>query len=185
LARAKVGAGARRPQAASAREIFLLNLLPISGVLLCDRNQTKPIQLIKTTMNPTKLTLATLAAAFSFAVAARADDATLPPASSKTGVTYATDIKPIFDANCVKCHSGDKPKAHLHLDTLDGILKGNKWGPVLKAGDGANSLLVKAVAHQLKDPDGWMPPMPNKAGAKTLTPEQIGLVIAWINQGAK
>ena len=48
----------------------------------------------------------------------------------------------------------------------------------MKAGDGANSFVVKAVAHQTKDQDGWMPPMPNKAGAKTLTPEQIGLVIA-------
>lgn len=144
-------------------------------------------------MNPTKITLAALAAAFSFSVSADAQDATppappaapLPPASTKTGVTYATDIKPIFDANCVKCHSGDKPKAHLSLDTLDGILKGNKWGPVLKTGDGKDSLIVKAVGHQTKDPKGWMPPMPNHAGAKTLTPEQIGLVIAWINQGAK
>jgi mono/diheme cytochrome c family protein len=167
-----------------------LKPLPVSGVICCERKQTKHIKTIKMTMNPTRLTFAAIAAAFSFAVAASAQDAApatapLPPASTKPGLTYATDLKPIFDANCVKCHSGDKPKAHLHLDTLDGILKGNKWGPVLKAGDGANSLVVKAVAHQLKDKDGWMPPMPNKAGAKTLTPEQIGLVLAWINQGAK
>lgn len=146
--------------------------------------------MIKMTMNPNKMTLAALAMAMSFAMTAPAQDANpsappLPPASTKTGLTYATDLKPIFDANCVKCHSGDRPKAHLNLDTLDGILKGNKWGPVVKAGDGANSMMVKAVAHQLKDTDGWMPPMPNKAGAKTLTPEQIGLLIAWINQGAK
>ncbi len=141
-------------------------------------------------MNLNKITLFVLAAGISFATTASAQDASpsappLPPASTKTGLTYATDIKPIFDANCVKCHSGDRPKAHLSLDTLDGILKGNKWGPILKAGDGTNSVVVKAVAHQLKDTDGWMPPMPNKAGANTLTPEQIGLVIAWINQGAK
>jgi len=136
-------------------------------------------------MNPTKLLFVTLAAAGSFALAASADTATLPPASDKTGLTYATDIKPIFDANCVKCHSGEKPKAHLHMDTLDGILKGNKHGPVVTPGDGANSILVKAVAHLLPDKDGWMPPIPNKAGAKTLTPDEIGLVIAWINQGAK
>ena len=137
------------------------------------------------TMKPVILTPAALAAVFCLAVAASAEDVKLPPASTKTGLTYTTDIKPIFDANCVKCHSGDRPKAHLNLDTLDGILKGNKWGPILKAGDGTNSVVVKAVAHQLKDTDGWMPPMPNKAGANTLTPEQIGLLIAWINQGAK
>ena len=137
------------------------------------------------TMNPTKITLATLAAAFSFAVAASAEDAKLPSASDKKDVTYATDIKPIFDTSCVKCHSGDKPKARLKMDTLEGALKGSKAGKILTPGDGANSLLVKAVTHQLKDSDGWMPPLNNKAGIKPLTPEQIGLLLAWIDQGAK
>ncbi len=136
-------------------------------------------------MKPTKFLLAAMAATFTFAMVAAADDTALPPASTKTGLTYATDLKPIFDANCVKCHSGDRPKARLHMDTLEGILKGTKQGKIVTPGDGANSIIVKAVAHQLEDHDGWMPPMPNKAGAKTLTPEEIGLVIAWINQGAK
>ena len=135
-------------------------------------------------MKITKAILTILAASVVAGVA-HAQDAKLPPASTKENVTYATDIKPLFDANCVKCHSGDRPKAHLKLDTLAGILKGNKWGPAVKAGDAAHSIIVKAIAHQTKDSDGWMPPMPNKAGAKTLTPEQIGLVEAWINQGAK
>lgn len=136
-------------------------------------------------MKQTKFILAGLAAAFAFTMVATADDAALPPASTKTGLTYATDIKPIIDANCVKCHSGDRPKARLKLDTLENILAGNKKGKIVTAGDAANSVAVKAVAHLLADHDGWMPPMPNKAGAKTLTPEEIGLVEAWINQGAK
>jgi hypothetical protein len=164
-----------------------LNLFPVSGVLFASEpNQTNKI--IHMTTNLTRYTLATLAAALSISAAVAAEDAPsapLPPASTKAGLNYATDIKPILDANCVKCHSGKKPKAHLHLDSLAGILKGTKHGPVLKPGEGANSLIVKAVAHQLKDHDGWMPPMPNKAGAKTLTPEQIGVLIGWINQGAK
>ena len=134
------------------------------------------------TMNPTKLTLAALAATFTFALAASDE---LPPAATKTGVTYATDIKAIFDTSCVKCHSGDKPKARLKLDSLAGALKGTKDGKIIKAGDSANSLIIKAVAHTAKDKDSWMPPMPNKAGIKTLTPEQIGLLRAWIDQGAK
>lgn len=134
-------------------------------------------------MKPTQFIVAAMAAAFTFA--ASAEDAKLPPASDKTGVTYATDIKPLLDANCVKCHSGDKPKARIKLDTLDGIIAGNKRGKIVTPGDAANSVVVKAVAHLMADHDGWMPPMPNKAGAKTLTPEEIGLVEAWINQGAK
>ena len=133
-------------------------------------------------MNPIKLTLATLAAAFSFALAASAD---LPPASTKTGLTYTTDIKPIFDTSCVKCHSGDRAKARLHMDSLAGVLKGTKEGKIVTTSDGAGSLIVKAVAHATKDKDSWMPPIPNKAVIKPLTPEQIGLIRAWIDQGAK
>ena len=136
-------------------------------------------------MKTTSLIIVTLVASFVAVTGALAQTATLPPASTQTGVTYATDIKPIFDASCVKCHTGDKPKAHLHMDTLAGVLKGTKMGAVVKPGDSANSFLIKAVAHLTKDPDGWMPPLKNKAGIKTLTPEQIGLIRAWNDQGAK
>ena len=122
--------------------------------------------------------------AVSFATAIRAEDK-LPPAADKTGVTYATDIKPIFETSCVKCHSGDKAKARLHMDTLAGVLKGTKEGKIVTAGNSANSFIIKSVAHLTKDHDSWMPPLQNKAGIKPLTPEQIGLIRAWIDQGAK
>jgi len=130
---------------------------------------------------------ATLAvtAAMGFALTSLADTPTLPPPSDKAGVTYATDMKPIFDASCVKCHSGDKPKAKLHMDTLEGVLKGTKEGKIVTPGDSANSFIVKAIAHTTTDQDSWMPPLKNKAGIKPLTPEQIGLIRAWIDQGAK
>ena len=135
----------------------------------------------------TKFAPITLAAVFGMALTAAAADApaTLPPASTKTGVTYATDIKAIFDASCVKCHSGDKAKAHLNLDSLAGALKGTKEGPVIKAGDSAGSVIIQSVAHTAKDQDDWMPPVDNKAGIKPLTADQVGLIRAWIDQGAK
>jgi hypothetical protein len=133
----------------------------------------------------TQFSLAALTAAFGFAITAAAEDAPLPPPSTKAGVTYAADIKPIFDGSCVKCHSGDKPKARLHMDTLDGVLKGSKEGKILNPGDSAGSFIVKAVAHAVPDQDSWMPPLKNKAGIKPLTPDEIGLIRAWIDQGAK
>ncbi len=133
----------------------------------------------------TKFPLAVLAAAMTFTLAASADDAKLPPASTKTGVTYDTDMKPIFDVSCVKCHSGDKPKARLHMDTLDGVLKGTKEGKIVIPGDSANSLIIKAVAHLTEEEDDYMPPLKNKAGIAPLTADQIGLIRAWIDQGAK
>ena len=138
-------------------------------------------------MNTKKLTAIAMTVAFGLAVAANAADApnTLPPASTKQGVTYATDIKAILDASCVKCHSGNQPKGRLKLDTLADTLKGGKDGSILMAGDSANSYVVKAVAHLTSDHDAWMPPLNNKPGIKPLTPEQIGLIRAWIDQGAK
>ena len=129
-----------------------------------------------------------LAVPLGLALTVSADDAapgSLPPAATKQGVTYASDIKPIFDNSCIKCHSGDKPKGHLKLDSLAGALKGGKDGKVILAGNSAKSPLILNVAHATKDDDDWMPPLHNRAGIRPLTPEQIGLIRAWIDQGAK
>jgi hypothetical protein len=125
-----------------------------------------------------------LAAAYADDTAGSSSTPTLPPASTKTGVTFDTDIKPIFMATCMPCHSSTgpkKPKAGLGLDTLAGVLKGSHDGPVLKTGDSAHSDLVLSVAH-IGDPDSFMPKGRNP---KPLTPDQIGLIRAWIDQGAK
>jgi hypothetical protein len=112
------------------------------------------------------------------------DVSKLPPASDKTGVTYATDIKPILDKSCIKCHGAERPKARLRLDSLEGALKGGEDGKVVLPGNSAGSMLVHCVAHA-SNPDIYMPPPRNKANIAPLTKEQIGLVRAWIDQGAK
>jgi len=112
------------------------------------------------------------------------DVSKLPPASSQKDVTYEKDIKPLLEQSCVKCHGPEKPKAKLRLDSLAGALKGGQDGKVIVPGDSAKSMLIHNVAH-LGDEDEWMPPPNNKLKIKTLTPEQIGLIRAWIDQGAK
>ena len=107
--------------------------------------------------------------------------ATLPPASTKTGVTFATDIKPIFDAACVKCHGDTKPRGGINLTTLAGVTKGGKDGPIFTAGDSTKGDLIASVAHT-GDPSNFMP---KGKAAKKLTDDQIGLIRAWIDQGAK
>jgi mono/diheme cytochrome c family protein len=108
----------------------------------------------------------------------------IPAASSKAGVTYATDIKPIFDKSCIRCHGAEKPKARLRLDGLEAVLKGGEDGKVILSGNSADSVLVHCVAHAGK-PDTFMPPPKNKANLPPLTSDQIGLIRAWIDQGAK
>ena len=137
--------------------------------------------------NTIKWIAAALTATFGLVAAAAAQNATatLPPASTKQGVTYTNDIKAILDVSCVKCHSGPQPKARLKLATLAAALTPIRGGSIVKVGDSTNSMIVKITAHLTPDRQSWMPPLNNRNGIKPLTPEEIGLIRAWIDQGAK
>lgn len=118
------------------------------------------------------------------AFAAEVDVSKIPPASDRKDVTYEKDIKPIFEKSCVKCHGAEKPKGKLRLDSLAGALKGGIDGKVIEPGNSAKSMLVHNVAR-VGHEDEWMPPPDNKHDIKPLTNEEIGLIRAWIDQGAK
>jgi hypothetical protein len=126
----------------------------------------------------------------------------LPPASTQVGLTFDKDVHPIFADACVRCHGEQRPKAALRLDTLDGVLKGSKDHKEVVPGQSDKSRLVFAVATV--DGKVFMPPKPRQRpnpppGAtnappappanahpwKPLTTEQVGLIRAWIDQGAK
>ena len=116
--------------------------------------------------------------------AIKIDPSKLPPSAGKADVTYSADIRPIFEKSCVKCHGAEKPKGKLRLDSLEGVLKGGEDGKVVAPGKSTESMLILNIAH-LGDPDDYMPPPKNKAGIAQLTKEEIGLIRAWIDQGAK
>jgi len=115
------------------------------------------------------------------ALVVQADTSKLPPASQRKHVTYAKDIKPIFDRHCVRCHGTDKQKGRFRLDSLESALKGGEDGVAIQPSDSARSMLVLNVAY-LGDREMRMPP--SDKGSQ-LTVEQIGLIRAWIDQGAK
>lgn len=129
---------------------------------------------------------AVLAVCTATAFAAEIDASKLPPASDKKDVTYEKDIKPIFDKSCFNCHSAraQKLKGKLKLDSLATALKGGENGKDIIPGDSAKSPLVAAVSH-VGDPDEFMPPKKAEERNPRLTPAQIGLIRAWIDQGAK
>lgn len=108
----------------------------------------------------------------------------LPPAADKKNVTFAADIKPLFDKACVSCHGPEKAKAKLRLDSLEATLKGGEEGKVVEVGSSAKSSLILSVAH-VGDPDMFMPKAPKGKKAEPLTAAQVGLIRAWIDQGAK
>jgi hypothetical protein len=162
----------------------------------------------------------------------------LPPPADQKGVTYAKDIRAIFEASCFRCHGEEKQKGDLRLDSLEAVLKGGEDGKVVVPGKSKMSVLVAAVARLGDEiampptrkpggpggpggqggpgnrppggPGGGNPPGGGPGGpgggggpggpgapggrggpggfgppAKPLTADQVGLVRAWIDQGAK
>jgi mono/diheme cytochrome c family protein len=110
--------------------------------------------------------------------AAEAEPGKLPPATTRL-VDFAKDIQPIFANNCYSCHGPKRQESALRLDQKAGAFKGgDEFGAkAIVAGQSAGSLLIQAVAHT--HPDLKMP----KKGER-LTAEQVGLLRAWIDQGA-
>src|SRR6267154_2550500 len=86
----------------------------------------------------------------------------LPPAAEKKDLTYASDIKPILQASCLRCHGQQRPKGDLRLDNLEGVLQGGKDGKVVVAGDSKHSILIIAAA-QIDDKTA-MPPKRGPGG---------------------
>ena len=101
--------------------------------------------------------------------------AQLPPPAGHS-IDFSKEIKPILQAGCIQCHGRGKEKAGFRIDSRETLLKGGDSGPAVVVGKSADSLLIALV--QGVDPDEVMP----KKGSR-LTPEQIGLLRAWIDQG--
>jgi hypothetical protein len=104
---------------------------------------------------------------------------TMPPAVTRD-VDFVKEVVPLFQASCINCHSSGKTEADLSVETKARLLEGGATSPAIVPGDSANSLLVQLVSGLDPEPDRFMP----KKGTK-LTPEQIGILRAWIDQGAK
>ncbi len=93
---------------------------------------------------------------------------------------YTTKVKPIFEANCVRCHGGLNHRGGLNMDTRESMLKGGHDGAVLVPGDPAKSLLVRLIRHEGPADDPMsMPPKKPK-----LSDEDIAVVERWVKAGA-
>lgn len=103
----------------------------------------------------------------------------LPPPASRE-VSFTADIQPIFEASCLRCHGPERPKSGFRLDNPDSALKGGNLGVDIIPGDSGKSPLIHYVAGLVEDME-----MPPARQGKPLSAEQIGLLRAWIDQGAK
>src|SRR5579859_2293739 len=97
-------------------------------------------------------------------------------------VDFRADLLPFLKTNCIACHHSKDPEGQLVLESPKTILKGGDSGPVAVPGKPAESLLLLSASHQKKP---HMPPQKNKVGAGPLTPQQLGLLKLWIDEGCK
>jgi len=110
--------------------------------------------------------------------AEKLDLSKLPPAATRA-VNFVQDIQPILETQCVKCHGPEKQKGGWRADVKDVALTGgDDHAPNILPGKSADSPLIHFVAGL--DPDMKMP-----AKGDPLSVEQVGLLRAWIDQGAK
>jgi nitrate/TMAO reductase-like tetraheme cytochrome c subunit/mono/diheme cytochrome c family protein len=92
------------------------------------------------------------------------------PIPTGGALTYDDTIGPLLQARCGSCH-GQNGLQGLNLTNYDDALRGGINGPVIIPGDSENSLLVQKQSGDLPH-------------FGQLTPEELDLVIQWIQAGA-
>ena len=100
----------------------------------------------------------------------------LPPPANVT-VDFERHVAPIFSEKCEACHGSNQQMSGLRLDSRDAVLKGGYSGSAIEPGKSNQSRLILMVAGV---PGRPVMPM----GGDKLSAEQIGLLRAWIDQGA-
>src|SRR5437868_3896872 len=89
----------------------------------------------------------------------------LPPAATHQ-VSFATEVQPILESSCIKCHGHGRAKGGFQIDSRETLLKGGDSGAALVLGNSLESYLIELVSGL--DPDNVMP----QKGTK-LTRDQV------------
>ena len=105
-----------------------------------------------------------------------------PPQAVIKPVNFNRDIRPILSDTCFKCHGPDEKQrmANLRLDDTEGLFTDRGGYRIIVPGHAEQSKLYQKISS--KDESMLMPP---SYSGRSLTPKQIELFKAWIDQGAK
>jgi hypothetical protein len=97
-------------------------------------------------------------------------------------ISYQADVQPILKQYCLECHAdgGDGyAKSGLLLSSHESLMKGTKFGAIVKPGDGLGSVLIQLVEGRA-DPSIKMP-----HGKAELPKDKVEVLKQWVVQGAK
>ncbi|MCP5142133.1 MAG: hypothetical protein H6980_07265 [Gammaproteobacteria bacterium] len=98
-------------------------------------------------------------------------------------MSFKADVQPILENHCYKCHTNDGPGqkiSGLNMGSYESLMKGTKYGSVIKEGDSFTSAMVMLLEGRA-DPRLKMP----HGNEEPLSQAQIDTIKAWIDQGAK
>lgn len=104
-------------------------------------------------------------------------------AFSAGGMSYKKDVSPILHDYCLNCHEpGGKgyEKSGLDMRTYQSLMKGTKFGTVIKPGDSFTSIFIQVIEGRvhasIKMPYGMN---------GNLSKQNISVLKQWVEQGAK
>ncbi len=105
------------------------------------------------------------------------------PSFAGKEISYKNDVYPIFQDYCLSCHvPGGKgyDKSGFDLRTYQSLMKGTKFGPVVKPGSSLTSTLNVLVGGHAN------PAISMPYGIKGGLPkDKTNLLNKWVDQGAK
>ncbi len=108
-----------------------------------------------------------------------AEGVKLPPAKAPAGgktsakVSFTRQVAPLLVAKCAACHI-QRSRGGFSMGSYVALAKGSQNGTVIMTGDAQGSRIIELLEN------GDMP----RGGGK-FAPEELMLVTAWINEGAK
>lgn len=103
----------------------------------------------------------------------------LPPAPERS-IDYVKDVRPILQASCVSCHGAEMQEGGLRLDVGERALEGGDSGRAITPKKLSASPLLARVLGDVDDYEQ----MPPDGEGRPLNSKEIGILRAWIEQGA-
>ncbi len=101
-----------------------------------------------------------------------------PAAPNAQTVDFLHDVQPLLATKCFACHGPREQEGGLRLDIKARLLQGGDSGPVIRAGNSADSEIIRRITSD--DESERMPPE-----GEPLDERQITLLRNWIDEGAQ
>jgi len=98
-------------------------------------------------------------------------------------ISYKKNVRPILHDYCLNCHEAGGlgyEKSGLDMTSYQSLMKGTKFGAVIKPGDSFTSIFIQVIEGRvhasIKMPYGM---------SGSLSKQNISVLKSWVDQGAK